>query len=263
MRNWTGMTAIFPGFARGICIRPAVYWFLAALSGPFLIPGELVAEPREFKSTDGKTIKAEIATVRGTDVVLSMGGREFTVPVARFSQADQEFIAKWKEEDLKNHVPKMRVDVATGKSDRRDKADSFDDRTGSFQFKITVLNEEIHFNLQGAKAELSVIGEDAETRGRFGVMQKSAFDISVEPGKTFEWEGKRLHYRFDDSPPSYWGSSYAGYVLRIRNSSGKVIYVNAIPQTLEKHVDKVLKMEESAAFDRDGESRGRITIYQN
>lgn len=221
------------------------------------------AAPREFKSTDGKTITAEVAGVQGDDVVLSMNGREFTVPVARFSQADQDFIAEWKKKDLENHVPKMRVDVSTGKSDRSDKADSFDNRIGSFQFSVKLLNEEIHFDLQGAKAELVVVGEDAETRGRYGIMQKSAFEVSVAPGKTFEWQGKRLHYRFDDRPPAYWGSSYAGYVLRIKNANGKVIYENAVPQTLEKQVDAIMKMEEGAAFDRNGESRGRLSVYEN
>lgn len=221
------------------------------------------AAPREFKSTDGKTITAEVAAVKGDQVVLSMNGREFTVPVARLSQPDQDFIAEWKKKDLENHIPKMRVEVASGKSDRSDKSDSFDNRTGSFEFSVKLLNEEIHFDLQGAKAELAVIGEDAETRGRYGVMQKNAFDVAVAPGKTFEWQGKRLHYRFDDRPPSYWGTSYAGYVLRIKNANGKVIYENAIPQSLESHVEAILKMEEGAAFDRNGESRGRITIYDN
>ena len=94
-------------------------------------------------------------------------------------------------------------------------------------------------------------------------MKKSAFDVSAAPGKTFEWQGKKLNYRFDDRPPSYWGSSYAGYVLRIKNANGKVIYENAIPQSLEKHVDAILKMEEGNAFDRNGESRGRLSVYEN
>lgn len=228
-----------------------------------LSPLVMLAAPREFKSTDGKTITAEVAAVEGDNVVLSMNGREFTVPISRFSQADQDFIAEWKKKDLEDHVPKMKVEVNTGKSDRSDKADSFDNRVGSFQFAVKLLNEEIHFDLQGAKAELVVIGEDAETRGRYGIMQKSAFEVSAAPGKTFEWQGKRLHYRFDDRPPAYWGSSYAGYVLRIKNANGKVIYENAVPQVLEKQVEAILKMEEGAAFDRDGESRGRLSIFDN
>ena len=223
----------------------------------------VLAAPREFQSTDGKTITAEVAAVQGDNVVLTMNGREFTVPIARFSQADQDFIAEWKKKDLENHVPKMRIEVSSGKSDRNDKADSFDNRVGSFQISLKLLNEEIHFDLQGAKAELAVVGEDAETRGRYGIMQKSAFEVAAAPGKTFEWQGKRLHYRFDDRPPAYWGSSYAGYVLRIKNANGKVIYENAVPQVLEKQVDAILKMEEGAAFDRNGESRGRLTIYEN
>lgn len=264
MSTFAGMKATFPTSSKAFIVSAAgpAPVFLAL----FLIlwsPSLALAAPREFKSTDGKSITAQVAAVEGGNVVLSMNGREFTVPISRFSQADQDFIAEWKKKDLEDHVPKMKVEVNTGKSDRSDKADSFDNRVGSFQFSVKLLNEEIHFDLQGAKAELVVIGEDAETRGRYGIMQKSAFEVSAAPGKTFEWQGKRLHYRFDDRPPAYWGSSYAGYVLRIKNANGKVIYENAVPQVLEKQVDAILKMEEGAAFDRDGESRGRLSIYEN
>lgn len=225
-----------------------------------LLPGGLKAEPREFHSTDGKSITAEVLAIRGADVVLSISGREFTVPVNRLSEADQKYLEEWKKKDLENHVPKLRVDVNTGKSDRRDKADAFDDRTGSFQFTVKVTNQEIDFDLQGAKGELVVIGEDAENRDKYGIMQKSSFPVSAEPGKTFEWKGEAVHYRFDDRPPAYWGSSYGGYILRIKNATGKVIYQNAIPQSFEKHIDKILGMETLSGFDKNGEPRGTISI---
>lgn len=230
--------------------------FVAALHVP-------VADGREFKSTDGKVINADIVNVRGTDVVLSMAGKSFTVPISRFSAADQEYIAQWKAQAAENHVPRLRVEVNSGKSDRSDKADCFDDRKGSFEFTIKVKNEEIDFDLKGAKAYLSVIGEDAENKGRFGVMQKSSFEVSVTPGGTFEWRGDKVSYKFDDSPPSYWGVSYAGYVLQIKNAKGKVIFENAIPQAFEKKVEDVLKFGVSDAFDRDAKARGKVYIYDN
>ncbi len=227
-----------------------------------LQPRALRSETREFHSTDGKSITAEVVQVRGADVVLSMSGREFTVPVSRLSQADQQYLEEWKKDDLENHVPKMRVEITSGKSDRRDKSDGFDDRTGSFQLGVKITNEEIHFNLQGAKAEIVAIGEDAEDRNKYGIMQKSAFEVSVEPGKTFVWTGDEVSYRFDDSPPAYWGSSYAGYILRIKNANGKVIYQNAVPQIFEKQIDKILGLPALGAFDKSGESRGSIRVMQ-
>jgi hypothetical protein len=218
---------------------------------------------REFKSIDGKVINADIVTVRGADVVLKIAGKEYTVPINRLSAEDQEFIAEWKTKALEEHIPKLRIEVNSGKSDRSDKADFFDDRKGSVEFSVKILNEEIDFDLKGARASLVVIGEDAENRGRFGVMQKSSFEVAVEPGKTFEWKGDKLNYKFDDSPPAYWGTSYAGYVFQIRNAKGKVIFQNALPKGFEKHVDAILKMELKAAFDRDAKARGSIYIYDN
>lgn len=233
---------------------------LCATMAALLIPA---ADGREFKSTDGKVINADIVTVRGTDVVLSMSGKTFTVPINRFSTADQEFIAQWKAQSAEEHVPKLRVEVNSGKSDRSDRADCFDDRKGSFEFTLKIKNEELEFDLKGAKAYLTVIGEDAENKGRFGVMQKSSFEVSVTPGGTFEWRGDKVNYKYDDSPPAYWGVSYAGYVLQIKNAKGKVIFENAIPQVFEKKVDDVLKFNVSDAFDRDAKARGNVYIYNN
>ncbi len=258
------MTATSPAYLNGLAVSPGrsglILYLLIIIH---LLPLLALAAPREFTSNDGKAITAEIVDVRGDNVVLSMNGGEFTVPISRFSQPDQDFVAEWKKKEAENHIPKMRIDVYSGKSDRSDKSDSFDDRTGSFQFSVKLLNEEIHFDLQGAKAELAVIGEDAETRGRYGIMQKTTFEVSAAPGKTFEWQGKKLHYRFDDRPPTYWGSSYAGYVMQIKNANGIVIYQNAIPQSLENHIEAILKMEERTAFDRYAEPRGQITIMEN
>lgn len=258
------MIATFSAHPKGLAVWPCrTGLMLFSLIVGYLLPFLALAAPREFKSKDGKTITAEVVKVVGEDVVLAMDGREFTVPISRFSQPDQDFVAEWKKKESENHIPKMRIEVYSGKSDRSDKADDFDNRTGSFQFSVKLLNEEIHFDLQGAKAELAVIGEDAETRGRYGIMQKTAFDVAAGPGKTFEWQGKRLHYRFDDRPPSYWGSSYAGYVIRIKNANGLVIYENAIPQSFQNHIEAILKMEEGAGFDRNAEPRGSISIMEN
>jgi hypothetical protein len=244
-------------------MKPRLRTLFAVTLGIVLSVFPHATQAREFKSSDGKTLEADIVSVRGTDVVLKMEIKQYTLPVDRFSTEDQAFIAEWAKKELENHVPKMRVDVSSGKSDKSDRKDDFDDRTGSFQFTVKILNEEIHYEIKGAKAELTVIGEDAESRGKYGVMQKSTFDVNIEPGKTFEWTGTKLSYKFDDKPPAYWGSSYAGYLLRIKKTNGQVIYLNVIPKGLESSADEIMKMQVEAGFDRNGQSRGSIRIYEN
>ena len=50
---------------------------------------------RTFTDDKGRKIEAEIIDVDGADVTIETGGKKFTLPIARFSAADQEFVRKW------------------------------------------------------------------------------------------------------------------------------------------------------------------------
>lgn len=98
--------ATFPVYLRGSAVSPKRFGLmLASLVLIHLFPFVASAAPREFKSSEGNSITAELVAVQGANIVLSMNGREFTVPTARFSQPDQDFIAEWKKKDLENHIP--------------------------------------------------------------------------------------------------------------------------------------------------------------
>lgn len=56
----------------------------------------LLAAPlhgRTWKSADGKTIEADLVRIEENAVVISMKGKEYTVPLSKFSKEDQAFVA--------------------------------------------------------------------------------------------------------------------------------------------------------------------------
>lgn len=224
---------------------------------------QLSLSARELTSTDGRKINAEIIAIREGSVVIKRGIKQFTLPVDKFSAADQEYFKKWQADQKRNKIPKLEIDVATGKSDRNDKRDGFDDRKGSFEFTIKISNNEIGYSLENATASLAVLGQDCEDTKKYCVMQKSSFNVNAAEGKTFEWKGKPFHYMFDNRPPAYWGVEYYGYVLQIKNASGKVIYQKSMPNRFEEHVTKILGMRPESAFDSNLNSRGTSYIRQN
>lgn len=64
--------------------------FTAALSA---------GEVREWTNSAGKTISAELISLNSGDITLRMdNGREYTIPLASLSGADQEFAKAWQEE---------------------------------------------------------------------------------------------------------------------------------------------------------------------
>lgn len=216
---------------------------------------------REFTSTDGKTIEAEVLSIRGDQVVLQIGTKQYTLPTTRFSEADQTYFEEWKVAEAKNIIPDLEVDISTGKSNRLDTNDEFDDRKGSFQFSIKILNDERNYDLTNASATLVVVGEHCEKRNMYAVMQSSDFQLSVKEGDTFTWQGDKVSYRFDDSEPSRWGHQYYGYVLQIKNESGKIIFTKTLPSRFEGDEPKILAFKRGTAFDSDMKNQGNASIY--
>ena len=62
-----------------------------------LLAGAGMCEERTFKSSDGKELVAEIVKATAADVTVKRknDGKEFTLPLARLSKEDQEFVTAW------------------------------------------------------------------------------------------------------------------------------------------------------------------------
>ncbi len=239
---------------------PAAKYLLSVLC---LLAASQPVFSRVFTSTDGKKMEASIIALQGDNVVLKRGAKQYTVPVKRFTLEDQSYIKKWGDDKMENLIPKFKVDINSAKSNRGDRNDHFDDRKGSFQVSIKVINEEIHYSLKDGQAFLSVIGEDCNDPKKYGIMQKSSFKINLDPGETFTWKGAALHYKFDDHAPALWGTKYYSYVFQIKNATGKVIYRKSSQKKFDSYVDKILKLSVYKAFDKGLSPRDNIHIYKN
>ncbi|QQL45492.1 alpha/beta hydrolase-fold protein [Sulfuriroseicoccus oceanibius] len=66
---------------------------------------------RTWTNADGKSINAEFVRLEGDDqIVINMRGKDYTVPLAKFSEADQQWVAEYKQaqtEKLKGMVGRM------------------------------------------------------------------------------------------------------------------------------------------------------------
>ena len=72
------------------------YLFLAFL---IALPTISSAEPRTLTDKTGKQINAEIMAVRGDDVTIEMNGKEYTLPMNKFSDEDITYMKEWAEEN--------------------------------------------------------------------------------------------------------------------------------------------------------------------
>ncbi|MEM9281582.1 MAG: hypothetical protein AAGA96_07150 [Verrucomicrobiota bacterium] len=225
-----------------------------------LLPLQASAQTRVFTSSDGRQIEAEVVSVSDTETVIKRGTKRFTVPLTSLSDADQKFLADWRTEQMSKFIPKLEVFINSGKSDRSDRDDTFDDRVGSFKFSIKIENDERDYTLAKGKAELAVLGESCENDEVFCIMQRTSFDVMLEDGGVFEWEGEERRYTFDNRTPTLWGFEYLGYVLQIKNDSGNVIFTKVTPSKMEEGIEEILKMASDTAFDEKFKSKGRASI---
>lgn len=63
------------------------------------------ASARSFKDATGRVIEAELVSVKGEDVTIKRDGKDFTLPIAKFSAPDQEYIRTWAEEQATKPAP--------------------------------------------------------------------------------------------------------------------------------------------------------------
>tara|TARA_Y100000022_G_scaffold69622_1_gene59907 strand:+ start:644 stop:1009 length:366 start_codon:yes stop_codon:yes gene_type:complete len=67
-----------------------------------LFAGEPV---RTWTSSDGRTLKAQFVESADGKVTIKMGSRQFTLPLTRFSQADQAYVAGLSKQAKHVYVP--------------------------------------------------------------------------------------------------------------------------------------------------------------
>ncbi len=204
---------------------------------------------REFTSTDGRKLNGEIVSVKGENVVLKVHTSTYTIPKSRFIAEDIKYIETWAEEQAKNIVPNMEVLVSSGKSNRSDRDDSYDDRRGHFQFSITIENQENGHKIEDAKLKLVVFGEECGRRDTYMIMQNTSFDFTLDFGDSTRLEADKVSYRFDDHAPALWGHKYEGYALEITNASGKTIYTKATPAKFQDKIEELIGLKRFTSFD--------------
>ena len=214
---------------------------------------------RTFTSTDGRTLEADVVKIEGEAAVLQLAtGRSVTVPFKLLIESDQAYLKEWAKQDALNRIPRVEVKIDSNKRDTNVAA-GYDERRGSVKFEIDVANEERGFAIKGATATLVVVGEYLSREKTNLIMQKVEFkDINIEFGKTRQLAADQIRYEYDNDDYSY-GVKYNGYVFVLRNASGAVVDVTAIPARLEKLYEPILKLKEGDYFNERFEKVSRYS----
>lgn len=123
---------------------------LLALAISLSAPGWATAQEREFTDSFGRSIRAEIESVRPPNVVLRRAdGKTFVFPVEKLSDDDQTYIKKWYAEN-----PELKLDYRFEKT-KKSSSGSSKDRKEEWAYKVTVSNRGLQ-SLDGVKIEYTI-----------------------------------------------------------------------------------------------------------
>ncbi|MDF1737575.1 MAG: hypothetical protein P1U86_00335 [Verrucomicrobiales bacterium] len=206
------------------------------------------AAGREFTSTDGKKIEAQVLKVTPDAVVLERGGSNFTVPLERLTKADQTYLKKWAENERKNRIPKVDIKINSNKRDRREQ-NAYEDRVGEFKFEIFIDNEERAFDIKKASGTLIVLGKYLYEKGEGIVMERKEFkDITIPDGEAIKLEGNLIKFEYDKSGYTH-GQKYDGYLFVLRTGNGKVIKTIGSTSRVENASALIQKLKNGDRFN--------------
>ncbi|MEM8955744.1 MAG: hypothetical protein AAGD22_16440 [Verrucomicrobiota bacterium] len=156
------------------------------------------ADMRQFTDPNGNTMNAEIVSASGETVTMKRSdGRTFTTKVTVFSKDDQAYIKDWIEEEQSNRIPRVDIEVNTGKSNR-ELQNNIDDRRQSFEFVVKITNTERGFDIVGAKGTLLVFGKDVSDSNQLKLLNRQEFDVSIPFSRTLTFSAEPFTNVYDD-----------------------------------------------------------------
>jgi hypothetical protein len=235
----------------------------------------LSAEVRTFIDQNGRSLQGELVSANGELVTIkrSSDGLVFTVKASNFSKTDQDyFVTKGavvkptqppatpanlgtatptRPAPSTTSGPPMRIEVKvySNKSDRPTNY-YFDERTARVGFKVDIKNGEQQRPFNGGKATMMAFAKNLEDSQESKVISREEFDVSLEPLKTMTQETKEVKLAYDNIAYKY-GFKYSGYLLVVKDQTGKTVTVVGSSGTIEKSADDLLKLAAEDLFDKN------------
>lgn len=222
------------------------------------------AETRVFTDNTGRTIRGELAAVNGDFVTIKReaDGQNFTVKATNFSKPDVEYFMAHGLKPTAANTPTanaagtpastapMRIDVKVYSAKKETSSKSYYDKDQRLSYKIEVKNAESKRDLEKAKGTLLVYAKVLRYNDQTQVVGREEFDVDVKALGTFTYEMPkpiRLTYYAEAS----YGLRASGYLVVIKDSSGKTVNVTGSSDTTAKNYEAALKLNKNDIFLKD------------
>jgi hypothetical protein len=116
-------------------------------------------------------------------------------------------------------------------------------------FKVDIKNGEQQRGLSGGKATMMAFAKDLQDSQQSKVISREEFDVTLEPLKSMTHETKEVKLSYDNIAYKY-GFKYSGYLLVLKDTTGKTITAVGSSTNIEKAAEDLLKLKIEDLFDK-------------
>lgn len=220
-----------------ILTRPTLIIALSTLAS--LSP--INAKDTILTSTDGKTLKVKMTGFKDDTVeVLSLSNRKtYNIPLNKLDEESQEIVNEWTKEG--GHLStRFDIDYTSGKTDRLEDANDYDDRLLELSPRFTVTNDFGNTSTRPVKMVTLILGRPVLERRKISILAKEEFDVpSIKPQKSSTFALKKLEVKYDDNQSAQYGSKYIGYAVFLI-SNDEAVYSKYTPATVKTKFGETL-----------------------
>jgi len=226
----------------------------------FLLSCSLVqAKTRTWTTTDGKGFDAEYLSIFGDKVVLKLKtGKKVRIPMDKLSPSDKVFVERL-------NPPRLDINFTHTKKQRKTplQAESAEKHHPSPKMKFVTFHVSVK-KKSSASYSLPLTVEYFAFADEINGDKKI---LVAHETKAFSFKGKNREYTFQGKTVEFmryivvigtWekgihlpprGERYGGFVVIVRDQSGKVIAHKSSNKNLYKVIDKIAKLHEGCYFD--------------
>jgi hypothetical protein len=140
------------------------------------------------------------------------------------------------------------AEVVRNKRSRIEGGD-YDDKKERIEMKVKVTNTDNKMSADKLKGEIYIFGESILDRTAVKILNAQQFDFSLPARSSHEFTTDEVVTMYDTTDARF-GHKYEGWVLRLRDGTGTVVFTKTSSPTLLKGVEKASSLTKDKTYDR-------------
>ena len=172
------------------------------------------------------------------------------LPVAGLAPAPPPSTARAEPTELPSAMipQRLNIEVFRQKKSRVEGGD-WDDKKDRIELKVRLTNSDAGKSMQKLKGEIYIFSESILDRTATKLLGKEGFDVTLAPRGVHEFTTPEVTSEFDTTGIRF-GFKYEGWFLRLRDNSGKEVFLKSSMPSFLRNAAKIDGLEVGKAYDR-------------